>query len=471
LRQTFTTPMSASLSTDLLVAGGGIAGLAAAARAVELGLDVVVAEKGDRVGGSGALSAGIVWTAPDLETARRVAPEGDPALLEVLVSGFDPAVEQIRATGAAVSSRWHGQMGFGVACHVDIAALIEHWEAVVANAGTLLLGTAVRELLVDAEGAALGARLRRERTGDTESAEDGIFDVRAGAVLLATGGFQGDPELVKTLLGWDADAMPVRSNPWSVGDGLRMGRVAGASLSRCLGRFYGHLIPDRLERFEPADYLPLTQYHSNRSILVNVRGRRFVDESIGDETSNQLVLRQPEGRAVLLCDDRVRGDHAVGPPYPHGQVVDRFAAAAAAGGRLTQAATLDDLVERVAEWGVDPVALARTLADYEAAARGEAVALDAPLPAEPAPLREPPFHALAVAPCLTFGFGGLRVDVDGRVLDRDGTPIQNLYAAGADAGGLQGPGYVGGLILGMVFGPRAVEAIHAREASWPTPTS
>jgi glycine/D-amino acid oxidase-like deaminating enzyme len=83
-------------AVDLLVAGGGMAGMAAAARAIELGLDVVVVEKGDAVGGSAALSAGIVWTAPDVETACRIAPDGDPALLRALVEGFEPAVTRIR---------------------------------------------------------------------------------------------------------------------------------------------------------------------------------------------------------------------------------------------------------------------------------------------------------------------------------------------------------------------------------------
>jgi predicted oxidoreductase len=49
----------------------------------------------------------------------------------------------------------------------------------------------------------------------------------------------------------------------------------------------------------------------------------------------------------------------------------------------------------------------------------------------------------------------LRVDPDGRVLDRDGSPVPGLFAAGADAGGLQDVRYVGGLALGLVFGPRA----------------
>ena len=424
---------SAPLSTDLLVAGGGMAGLAAAARAVELGLDVVVAEKADAVGGSAALSAGIVWTAPDVPTACRVAPDGDPALLRALVEGFDAAVARAREAGVAVSERWSGQMGFGVAHHVDVVALLHRWRALAP--GAVMTRTALRELRVGGDGAVRGALLH---------GPDGPIEVAAGAVLLATGGFQGDAELVAGLIGHGAERMPVRSNAGSQGDGLRLGRGAGAALSRPSTGFYGHLIPDRLDRFETPDYLPLTQYHSSRSILVNVRGRRFTDEARGDEVSNQAVLREPEARAVLICDERVRREHAVGPPYPHGQEIDRFAAAAQAGGRLARADTVGELVELVCEWGVDANALARTLEDAAGA------------------LRTAPFHALAVAPCITFTFGGLRVDRDGRVLRDDGSWVRNLYAAGADAGGLQGPGYVGGLALGLVFVPRVAEAVHAR---------
>jgi len=220
------------MTVDLLVAGGGMAGMAAAARAIELGLEVVVAEKGDEVGGSAALSAGIVWTAPDVETARRVAPEGDPALLRALVEGFDAAIERVRDAGVVVSERWSGQMGFGVAHHVDLSSLLEHYRAPMA--GALSTRTTVAELRVDGDGAVCGALL---------DGPDGPIEVAARAVLLATGGFQGDAELVGRLVGWGAERMPVRSNPGSVGDGLRLGRAAGAALSASLDRFYGHLIP------------------------------------------------------------------------------------------------------------------------------------------------------------------------------------------------------------------------------------
>src|SRR5258706_12224021 len=97
----------------------------------------------------------------------------------------------------------------------------------------------------------------------------------------------------------------------------------------------------------------------------------------------------------------------------------------------------------VAGWGVDRKALAATL--------------------DPEPLIDPPFHALEVQPAITFPFGGLRVDPDGRVLDRDGAAVPGLFAAGADAGGLQGLRYVGGRALGLVFGPRARRpGVHSR---------
>ena len=154
------------MTVDLLVAGGGIAGMAAAARAIELGLQVVVAEKGDEVGGSAALSAGIVWTAPDVETARRVAPEGDPALLRALIEGFDAAIERVRDAGVAVSERWSGQMGFGVEHHVDLSSLLEHYRAPMA--GALSTRTTVAELRVDGDGPCAG-RCWTRRTGRSTS--------------------------------------------------------------------------------------------------------------------------------------------------------------------------------------------------------------------------------------------------------------------------------------------------------------
>jgi succinate dehydrogenase/fumarate reductase flavoprotein subunit len=396
------------------------------------------------------MSAGIVWTAPDFKTLRGVVPGGDPALGEALTHGFWPAVDRIRSTGVSVSERWEGQMGFGSAVRVDIPGLLEAWQKqIVASGARILVRSAARKLLIDEAGRVCGAEI------DTEG---GRRELSADAVLLAAGGFQGDPELMATFIGPGADAVLVRSNPGSVGDGFRLGREAGASASRCLSGFYGHLVPSPMAVLRQDQYLKLTQYYSNHCILVNRLGQRFTDESLGDEVSNQATLRQPGSRAVLICDERIHTTFAATAPYPHGQVIDRIAEAEAAGGRCGRARTLKELVEVAAGWGVVRHALAATLDQCAAAAAGDESALDVPRAMPPEPFVEPPFYALEVQPTVTFTFGGLAVDPDGRVLDRDAAPVPGLFAAGGDAGGLQDYRYVGGLALGLVFGPRAAEA-------------
>jgi predicted oxidoreductase len=98
------------------------------------------------------------------------------------------------------------------------------------------------------------------------------------------------------------------------------------------------------------------------------------------------------------------------------------------------------------------------LENYKRATAGESVSLDAPLPERPSPLKAGPFRAVELQPCITIPFGGLRVNGDSQVLNRDNQPVPGLFAAGADAGGAQDRRYVGGIIFGLVFGRRAADA-------------
>ena len=84
-------------SFDLLVLGGGMAGLSAAAWSVRQGRSVLLVEKGE-LGGS-ALHAGFIWTAPSVDVLREAIPDGDPVLAERLIDDFEPAVEWVRSLG------------------------------------------------------------------------------------------------------------------------------------------------------------------------------------------------------------------------------------------------------------------------------------------------------------------------------------------------------------------------------------
>src|SRR5260370_2046776 len=171
---------------DLLVVGGGMAGLAAAGAATSAGAQLTLVEKRGMVGGSAAMSAGIVWTAADFKTLRHVVPGGDAALGQALIDGFWPGVDWVRATGVSVSERWEGQMGFGSAVRVDIKALLAAWQRQVESAGgVVMVRSAARRLLTDESGRVRGA---------AASTPAGAPAGPARAPLVAPGRLPGRPE-------------------------------------------------------------------------------------------------------------------------------------------------------------------------------------------------------------------------------------------------------------------------------------
>ncbi len=348
-------------------------------------------------------------------------------------------------------------MSSGVGYSTDILAILAACRAAVTEAGGIVLAeAAVRELLVDA------GRVH----GVVAATPDGPLTVEAPAVILAAGGFGRDPELLTRYMGPQADRLLRRSHPGNVGDGLRLARTAGAGGSTGMSSFYGHLVPWPLEAFEAAHYLPYSQYYSGSTMFVNLRGERFVDETLGDEIINQSVLAEPEARGVLIFDDHVHRTEARQEPFPGLGATDRFETAKDAGGAWATADTLDELVRRVAAWGVDPVALTDTLAAYAAAAEcGGGSARGIPVSAQARPPQTAPFHALMVHPSITFSFGGAPFSPHGEALDPVGRPAPGLYAAGADAGGISNIGYAGGLAPAYITGRWAgrAAAAHARE--------
>jgi len=336
-----------------------MAGLAAAVRARELGADVVLHEKGDGPGGSMLLSSCVVWRYREWERFRAECPGGDPELQRVVWEGLDEALAWLEELGAPVVARDTGNpLTTGI--RFDPRGLTE---ALVLRAGELRLAEPLAAVA------------------------DGV------PTILATGGFQGDRELVRRHVTPEADAVVLRANPWSTGDGLRLALGRGSSLSAGLDEFYGRNLA-AAPRIRPEDFVPLAQVYARHATVENARWERYEPQTWSEVDVVQWTALQPGARAWYVVPD-----DALGEPVRERTVADVIAAAEAAGAP----------VER-----------------RNGATRVEVVA------------------------GITSTLGGIRVDARARAAD-------GLWAAGADVGGISTGGWASALASALVLGRVAAE--------------
>jgi succinate dehydrogenase/fumarate reductase flavoprotein subunit len=346
--------------TDLIVAGAGMAGLVAAARARELGADVVVFEKGDRPGGSMLLSSGVVWRYREWERFRQECPRGQEKLQRVVWERLDDGIAWLESLGAPVLSR-ETRNELTTGARFDTRGLTD---ALSRRAGDLRR----REPL-----AALSAEI---------------------PVILATGGFQGSPNLVGSHITPEAPSLVLRANPWSSGDGLRLGLEHGAELSLGMDEFYGRNLA-AAPRISEADFVPLAQVYAKHARVENLAGEIFEATTWSEIDVVQWTARQPGARARYVVPDE-----ALDEPVRERSVAEVIQAAVEAGAP----------VER---------------------RDGETV--------------------VEVVAGITTTLGGLRIDDRGRAAD-------GVYAAGADVGGISTGGWSSALASALVFGKLAAES-------------
>lgn len=365
-------------------------GLCAAARAAELGGRPLVLEKGDRPGGSMLLSSCVVWRYRSLEDFRAECPDGDPSLQQAVIEWLDEGLAWLERLGAPVVAR-ETDNPRTVGLRFDPRGLTE---ALARAAGDVRLAQPL------------------------QAAE--------GPVVLATGGFQGDRELVARHVTPEASGLWLRANPWSAGDGLRFALARGAGLTSGLDEFYGRNLPAPPARVTEERFVELAQLYGRFALVVDERGEELFGGALSWSEIElvQAAARRPGARAWYAVDAR-----ALDAQVRERSVADMIAAAESAGGTVLRAGDLDSLARAL---GV------------------------ARLPVSPK-LAEPPFTAVHVAAGITHTIGGLLIDGRGRVLRPDGTPVPALYACGADTGGISTGGYASGLAAALVFGRLAAE--------------
>ncbi|WP_254546758.1 FAD-dependent tricarballylate dehydrogenase TcuA [Halomarina pelagica] len=456
---------------DLVVVGCGMAGLAAAVRAGELGLETAVLEKTPREKRGGQtryvqsfrvpsadcdLSPwGLTFDVPDYtveafydDVMRQTSGRADPDLARTLVEEAGPTVEWLTENGVEWSME-PLHVGYTVGrtfCDGEdlVATLVERAEELGA---TVFYDTEVRAIHETADRRVAGVRAI---SGD----EPATFE--ADAVVVAGGGYESDPRKRTAYYGPDYDAMTVRGSPYNTGEAIDAALDAGA---RAAGQWSGaHMAlidANSPEAEGGANRIDGYQY----CVLLNHEGERFVDEGRDARAHTyaefgRRIFEQPGHEAFIVADAGMEAHlWPDGPSDP------------------TYGETVADVLERLG--CEDPERGEETVEAYNAACdpTGEfdpdaldgnrAAGIDPPKSNWAIPLEEPPYVGYPVTGGITFAFGGVEIDAHGRVLDTRGRTIPGLYAAGNSTGGLFFDNYPGGtgLTNAAVFGRRAAEAV------------
>ncbi len=454
-----------------VIVGGGLAGMVAARRLQQLGVTPVVLERGETEGGANnaRISGGLLHVAM---AAMDEKPESlHHRLLEETDGEIDADLARVYADNAGRATDW--LLGEGVEVKPKSQApcqrfaLYPHelavarrivptrgpdramtalYQAARAGGAQVILGASAEALRPAGGGRWIVAYRSAGRWGERT----------ARTVLVADGGFQGNPEMLARYVGPNAPQCLLRAMPSATGAGLRMLMAVGAKAVG-LGRIYGHMVSadalsnDMLWPYPSVDKLCL------QGILVGRQGERFVTRaSEGVRLVTELARTEdPRGYRAVFDEElwRTAGvDSPYGTPVPNPGLVER-------GGTLVSAGSIRKLARAI---GMEAGPLERAVADHNADPSRVAVGT-------------PPFYAMPVIPGITFTMGGVKIGPACEVLDEMDRPIPGLFAAGSTTGGLHGGprgGYVGGLAVALTFGLLAAETIArtVRRGSLRTPS-
>jgi succinate dehydrogenase/fumarate reductase flavoprotein subunit len=273
------------------IAGAGMAGLCAAARARELGITPTLVEKGDRPGGSMLLSSGVVWRYRSLDEFRRECPSGDPRLQRLIVERLDDALDWLESLGAPLLAAETGNPR---------------------TVGRRFEPRGLTKALVRAAGGVRTGRALRSDPGT------GLEE----PLVLATGGF---PVRLAEELG-----LPIRSNRWSEGDGLDFAVALGADTTSGMTEFYGRAMPAPPARWGEDEFVDHAQLYGRFARVFAENGDEIAVEP-DDWSENHLVqaIAQRGGRAWFVVAPK-----DLGRQTPYGTVAEVAERARSAGGRV-----------------------------------------------------------------------------------------------------------------------------------------
>jgi len=445
---------------DVVIAGGGGAGLEAALEAVNAGADTIVFEKQYRLWDSStAASAGMIsFAGTDIQKKQGIRDsndllyedimnvgkwKNDSKLVRAYVDNQLDTYNQLTELGI----EWSDFVAAGAGMSVPRLHLTDSFDlvralkrAVQAKGARVFPQIPVIGLLVDEEKSVIGVNIQ-ERTGATTR-----IRARKG-VVLATGGFARDSERLSRINPRFSNVRAT-SGVGHTGDGLKMAEELGAYM-----KDVEHVKPSFELHVNDPLATDITFLYFLGGIIVDKRGKRFVNESISYKDIGMICLEQPDAIGYQIFDQKiyelaVEERKKSGVDFPLGLDETKIRL-------LVKGNTIEELARDI---GLPPQTLKETVDKYNSyvnsgkdldfgrttlsADYGSIVKID-----------RPPFYSFETVCHFLSTYAGVAVDEDMHVLTKEGK-ILGLYAAGEVVGGFHGESYQSGTALGkaLIFG-------------------
>ena len=429
----------------VLIVGAGAAGLIAALTLSEAGIEPVVIERDAVPAGSTALSAGLIPAAGTRfqraqgiedsarlfaeDIARKAHGEADGKLVRAAAENAGRTVEWLSETYAMpfdviTDFNYPGHSAHrmhGLPSRTGAELIDRLRGAAEAREIPILTGRVCDTLFADEDGFIEGVEIDARGTRET---------IGCGALVLACNGYGGNADLVRRFIPEMGDALYF-GHPGNQGDALLWGEALGARLGSLSG-YQGHG-----SVATPHNILITWAAIMEGGFQVNRDGRRFSNEARGYSEAAAEVLRQPDGTAFDIFDARIA---AIARQFEDFKTAEKAGAVVSA----------DSIAALAARIGVPADAL-----------QAELDAIDIGKPDRHGRVFEKklvaPYCAIKVTGALFHTQGGLAIDANARVLQKNGRPLPNLFAAGGAAVGVSGAqasGYLSGngLLTATVFG-------------------
>ncbi len=436
--------------TDVVIVGGGGAGMVAAIELQKAGKNVILLEKMPILGGSSLLATGgMNVVGSDLQEKNGVADNVDTFVKDSLHIGKganDKDLIRILGENSKDAYQWFKDLGG----HLELQKgrtggttyprqlftpsggigryMVDIIEpALVKSGADVRVNSKVVKLLQDPKGNITGVLVKGKHNG--------VYAIEAKTVILATGSYANNGDLIAQKLP-QFKGIITTAQPGSHGDGLQLASKVGAQVNH-LERVQIH------PNAAAGTTIMITQaIRNNGGILVNRSGKRFVDDQAPRNKLGPEILKQEGGSAFLIYND---------------QVVQKRKKVHEGYVRLGFVKTASDAKEMAQKLGLPEKDFVQTIETYGKYADAQ---------------KDPDFgrkelmsdmrgtlYAIEVIPGIGGTLGGLKADTDMHVLDKNGKPISNLLAAGEVVGEWHGMDrYGGNAVTGnIVFGKKAAQ--------------